>query len=435
VSQPGLAFGFWSSDEPSRPEQGKADGTDLTLPIDPDDYQSLLDELAQAQALDHERVARIYHLEQALDQALACLDDLKLQVHDQEFLEAQLAATEEFAYVQQQAIARLKLQLTQQRQTLDAQTVERQERDQGVQALLDATEVMAQAQQAELDRLRSRLAQDQADVEGHRHRLEKQLEDLKNAVESRQQRILELESVSLSSRTLNASLEVQLETAQQQVRQLCASLSQHQASLANLEAQLAQAHLRLEEQQQSAAHLSRRRAGMSEDNPTIAALQQDLSMAQVKVEELETQLAKQVKLQARWQQSCQELDTERDRYQSRIESLEREVAEMQEQILQQARQTSEYETAIQHWKDRYLASQQQMIQLKELLEQTLPQLPTDANPDITPIAALSELLAAVHHLLTSENADSTPLPALPSPRFNALDLPDFLMRRRTYRSK
>jgi len=120
-------------------------------------YQAVLDELAQAQALDHDRVARIYHLEQALDQALACIEGLKLQVHDQEFLEAQLATTEEFAYVQQQAIARLKLQLNQQRQLLEAQSSEGETRQQAVQSFLHTTETLAQGQQDALEQLRSRL--------------------------------------------------------------------------------------------------------------------------------------------------------------------------------------------------------------------------------------------------------------------------------------
>ena len=368
-------------------------------------YQAVLDELAQAQALDHDRVARIYHLEQALDQALACIEGLKLQVHDQEFLEAQLATTEEFAYVQQQAIARLKLQLNQQRQLLEAQSSEGETRQQAVQSFLHTTETLAQGQQDALEQLRSRLAQEQAEVYAHRRRLEKQLQDLQNALESRQQRILELESESLTSRMLSASLEVQLTAAQQQIRQLCLSLTQHQASLANLETQLAAT---------SATQLSLEPLLQND-------LNRELTIAQGKVEELEIQLDRQLKQQARWQQNCQELEGDRATYQAKVEAMEREAAEMQEQILQQARQAGEYETAVQHWKDRYITSQQQLAQVRDLLSRAV-----DTNSSISELWAILQPL-----LLASEESETSPQ----SGRFSALDLPDFLMRRRAYRAK
>lgn len=367
-------------------------------------YQTVLDELAQAQTLEHERVGRIYHLEQALDQALACIEDLKLQVHDQAFLESQLATTEEFAYVQQQAIARLKLQLNQQRQLLEAQASEGELRDQAAQLVLSATESIAQGQQDVLEQLRSRLAQDQAEVYAHRRRLEKQLQDLQIALDSRQQRILELESESLTSRMTTASLEVQLAAAQQQIRNLCLSLNQHQASLANLETQIAHS---------GATQLSLEPLMQTE-------LQQELAIAQGKVEELETQLDRLLKQQVIWQQNYQELEGDRSSNQVKVEAMERQAAEMQEQILQQARQAEEYETAVQHWKDRYTANQDQLVQLRELLRAAIESGSTIAS-----------LWSAIEPLLPPTEAE---LPA-PRTRFQAIDLPDFLVRRRAYRSK
>lgn len=371
-------------------------------------YQTVLDELAQAQTLEHERVGRIYHLEQALDQALACIEDLKLQVHDQAFLEAQLATTEEFAYVQQQAIARLKLQLNQQRQLLEAQASEGELRDQAAQSVLSATESIAQGQQDALEQLRSRLAQDQAEVYAHRRRLEKQLQDLQIALDSRQQRILELESESLTSRMTTASLEVQLAAAQQQIRNLCLSLNQHQASLANLETQIARSGAN-----GGATQLSLEPLMQTE-------FQQELAIAQGKVEELETQLDRLLKQQAIWQQNYQELEGDRSSNLAKVEAMERQAAEMQEQILQQARQAEEYETAVQHWKDRYTTSQNQLVQLRELLRAAIESGSTVAS-----------LWSAIEPLLPPTEEE------LPSPRtrFQAIDLPDFLVRRRAYRSK
>ncbi|HEY9883488.1 MAG TPA: hypothetical protein V6C98_07740, partial [Thermosynechococcaceae cyanobacterium] len=59
-------------------------------------------------------IERIRHLEQALDQSLASLSEMRLQMVDQRRLEAQLAATEDISNIQQRAIARLKLQLAHQ---------------------------------------------------------------------------------------------------------------------------------------------------------------------------------------------------------------------------------------------------------------------------------------------------------------------------------
>ncbi|NJO75154.1 MAG: hypothetical protein HC833_16125 [Leptolyngbyaceae cyanobacterium RM1_406_9] len=103
MSQPDLVSSFWTADDQLCREPETVSGDDcLALPhVSPTD-QDLLSKLAQSQSLEQQRVTRIYHLEQALDQALACLSDLRMQLQNQEILEAQLATTEEFAYVQQQ---------------------------------------------------------------------------------------------------------------------------------------------------------------------------------------------------------------------------------------------------------------------------------------------------------------------------------------------
>ncbi|NJO51119.1 MAG: hypothetical protein HC840_18615 [Leptolyngbyaceae cyanobacterium RM2_2_4] len=106
MSQPDLVSSFWSADDqPCRESETVSDNRCLALPHVGSTDQDLLQSTAQSQSLEQQRVTRIYHLEQALDQALACLSDLRMQLQNQEILEAQLATTEEFAYVQQQAIA------------------------------------------------------------------------------------------------------------------------------------------------------------------------------------------------------------------------------------------------------------------------------------------------------------------------------------------
>lgn len=382
----------------------KADlNLDLGLTLAPADYQTLLEELAQAQKLDRERCTRIHHLEQALDQALACIEELRLQVQDQHLLESQLATTEDHASVQQQAIVRLKLQLAEQQAALDAQILETQQRDQAIQELLATIEDMTQVQQREVERLRSRLAQDQLEVQTHRSRLGKHLQDLQTALEFRQQRVVELETETLAARTLSTRLQSQLEVAHQQIKDLSARLCQNRSQLVQLETQLEHSHsLGLRSSHQST-------------QPG---------------DDVEKRLTQQLTQQAHWQQ---ELEANRDQLQNRVTDLEQQVAEMQEQILQQAQQETEYETAVQYWKDRYNANHQQVGHLKELAEQLLMQSDQELNP------LLLELLNALQVALPPEKGfdkmrgkktASEPISPLPLPRLTTVELPEFLMRRR-----
>ncbi len=256
---------------------------------------------------------RVQQLEQALDQALACLADLRLRLQDQQSLENQLAETESYASVQQQAIARLKLQIAEQQQALELQQRETQQRDQAIQELLCTIESMTQTQQQEGERLRSRLVQDQQQVQSHRSRLGKHLQGLQAVLESRQQRMAELEAEMLAARSLTTQLQQQLEAAQQQIQLL---------------------------------------SGRFEPVP-------DSQMPE-----------------------------------PRLGQLEQQIAEMQEQILQQAQQKTEYETAVQYWKDRCYAQQVEPLSS-----------PESPSPESLP----DDLLA---------------------PRLPTVDLPDFLVRRR-----
>ena len=82
---------------------------------------------------------------------------------------------------------------------------------------------------------------------------------------------------------------------------------------------------------------------------------------------LEAELAKQMQTQALLQQACLELEAERSGQQTRLAELEQQSVDMQEQILSQAQQASEDETAIQHWKDRVAQGQAELTALRELL--------------------------------------------------------------------
>ena len=309
----------------------------------------------QPQQPEQPQADRVQQLEQALDQALACLADLRLRLQDQQHLENQLAETESYASVQQQAIVRLKLQISEQQQALEIQRLETQQRDQAIQELLATIESMAHSQQQEGERLRSRLAQDQQQVQSHRSRLGKHLQGLQAVLESRQQRLLELEAETQAARGLSARLQHQLEDAQRQIQVL-----------------------------------SRRFEPELLGTTTLRSDRSELS----------------------WQFDPENLPP-------RLGQLEQQIAEMQEQILQQAQQETEYETAVQYWKDRYL-SQQRQLKRSALSSTAQPlngwpdHLP-DELPDDVPIA----------HPATENSFDES----LPTPRLPTVDLPEFLVRR------
>lgn len=401
------------------------------VPLDPNallDPTVLLEELAQTRSLEQERTVRIHHLEQALDQALSCMEELRLRVQDQGLIEAQLAATEKFASVQQQAIARLKLRLKQQQQLMDTQMAEARARDWATQERLKATEAIVQAQQEELETLRSRLAGNAFDA----LRLDGQGRRLRSSADATQQRMAELEAEAEHTKALTLRLQILLEAAQQRIQELALTLSDYQSRPVAPEPQQSHQQLTLDSVIQSEPQ-SRSKALVNRRTQAIATLGQDLARAQIKVEELEIELARQVRTQARWQHSYREMEAECDRHRARIASLEHQGAEMQEQIFHHARQTNEYETAVQHWKDQYVIGQRQLAQLKELLDSAQVEILASEQVDPELTVVFSELMTMIELVATTELNSLQPLvPASPT-RFNSLDLPDFLLRRRTQR--
>lgn len=402
VSQPDSDQNF-SPDQQVSPDAGNPaclDSVDASLPDDETlqglEIQALLEDLNQMRALEHERVSRIYHLEKALDQALVYLKELRGQIQVQSILETQLAQTEAFASVQQQAIVRLKQQLQQQEQTLRL-------RDRVMLTVLGIIESSILLPSDSLEYLPPAL--DETNETPRQLTLDFDIDPTKS------ERIIELE--------------MQLASAHQHIQDLSGLVEQ-------LETHLRQAQTNLEEQQALELTLRQAHARTTERNSVIVGLQKDLAIAQIKVEELELQLAKQLKLQAKWQQNSQELEREHDRALNRIQALEQEIAEMQEQIFRQARQASEYEAAIQHWKDRYSASQEQLVHLKELLEHASLQSDSDTGSAAAIHPLLPELLTIIQSMTEPEAIEPLPEATSLPARFNILDVPDFLMRRRNH---
>jgi len=382
------------------------------------EYQALLLEVQKSRGQERDRTTRIQHLEQALDQALTSLDEMRLKLQEQTLLEAQLAATEKFACVQQQAIARLRLRIHQQ------------------QTLIESHLAGAREGRRSLGWTEPTLSPVVA-PEPAVHPAEDRLNLATLRLEEGRQRIVDLEQEAEQDRELAQRLQTRLMAAQQRVQELALVVDATEAQQAQSQ-EAADSSTELQTEPHGETPTERRRSRsrnrpLARQNRAIATLGQDLARAQIKVEELEIELARQLRQQALWQQKSREAQGQTEHYRSRIQQLEQQATEMQEQIVYQARQVSEYEATIQHWKDQYTTSQDQIARLQELLEEVQLQFLTGDRGDPALSALFSELLAVVEFAALPGEGEHRWLPHRAISRLNALDLPDFLLRRRNYR--
>ena len=343
---------------------------------------------------------RIQLLEQALEQCQLYIDELKSKLMDQAFLEEQLATTEEFSHIQQQAVITLQDQLTNREQI-------QQELENLRQAKIDLTNRLADKdtslrfQEAERSKLQDQFAEERTALE----RLQDQAERLslqiqssqKTAVHETQQRII----------------------AQTTAERLRTQLRECEADIQTLEVQLQQARESHTTQQDIIASLQNSGKSDSHKNQAIQSLSSSLLKSQNKIADLETQLSNQSIVQAQFQHSTQEFAEQAQSFQKRSEELEQQVAEMQEQILHQAQQASEYETAVQHWKDRSFTAEQTIAQMKQILEHVLADR---KGPDLPLPEKLDDAIAALSQTCLSEDT------ATHSRKNLKLDLPALLHR-------
>lgn len=374
---------------------------EMSLEISPAE----LEDSATASSTDHEQDAtspqqRIQLLEQALEQCQLYIDELKSKLMDQAFLEEQLATTEEFSHIQQQAVITLQDQLTNREQI-------QQELENLRQAKIDLTNRLSDKdtslrfQEAERSKLQDQFAEERTALE----RLQDQAERLslqiqssqKTAVHETQQRII----------------------AQTTAERLRTQLRECEADIQTLEVQLQQARESHTTQQDIIKSLQNAGQSDSHKNQAIQSLSSSLLKAQNKIADLETQLSNQSIVQAQFQHSTQEFAEQAQSFQKRSEELEQQVAEMQEQILHQAQQASEYETAVQHWKDRSFTAEQTVAQMKQLLEHLLADR---KGPDLPLPAKLDDAIAALSQSYLSEDT------ATHSRKNLKLDLPALLHR-------
>lgn len=376
--------------------------SEMSLEISPAE----LEDNATTSSTDHEQDAttspqqRIQLLEQALEQCQLYIDELKSKLMDQAFLEEQLATTEEFSHIQQQAVITLQDQLTNREQI-------QQELENLRQAKIDLTNRLSDKdtslrfQEAERSKLQDQFAEERTALE----RLQDQAERLslqiqssqKTAVHETQQRII----------------------AQTTAERLRTQLRECEADIQTLEVQLQQARESHTTQQDIIKSLQNAGKSDSHKNQAIQSLSSSLLKAQNTIADLETQLSNQSIVQAQFQHSTQEFAEQAQSFQKRSEELEQQVAEMQEQILHQAQQASEYETAVQHWKDRSFTAEQTVAQMKQLLEHLLADR---KGPDLPLPAKLDDAIAALSQSYLSEDT------ATHSRKNLKLDLPALLHR-------
>jgi chromosome segregation ATPase len=346
----------------------------LELPISTDAFSNgaTIDLQPADPPLDQRQ--RILQLEQALDQCQSYINELKLQLVEQHFLEEVLAKTEEAAHIQQQAINSLKLQLQQQGGN-EAQLQELETAKLTIQAELTTAESLNQSYRLEILHLQNHLQQEQEAHRQTQNRFNHELADVQLQLEHKKSEVLRLDTQLSQTEELTQQRTEQLTSLKSRTQQLEADLRTHQQSLHSAEANLQRTKEIVIAQQDVLDTLQQGDGSDSSKNTVIQKMSKSLLQSQNRIEVLETEIVAQRLSQAKFQHYSQEWEEKSDQYQKRTTQLEQQVAEMQEQILQQAQQARELETAVQHWKARGQNSEQNVAQLKAVLEH----LVTDRN--------------------------------------------------------
>lgn len=119
--------------------------------------------ICKGETREYDHLERIGQLEQALEQSLTSLNELKQKLKDQHLIETQLAATEEIANLQQKAITQLKQQLAQQQLALDIQIATDQMQTQALEQKTTVTSFKQNlvASQVKIEALETQLGQQQ----------------------------------------------------------------------------------------------------------------------------------------------------------------------------------------------------------------------------------------------------------------------------------
>jgi chromosome segregation ATPase len=308
---------------------------------------------------------RIRQLEQALYQCQLYIDELKQKLVDQEFLEGQLATTETFSHIQKQAIETLKFQVAEQ-STLQAELESVQQQIQSIKTELSEMTALAQHKETQFSTLQLQVLQERAEMD--------RLKDKKAQVRAQ----LEAMQGSMVQETQQKII------AQKTADRLRTELRNRDLTMRSLESKLQQAEEMLSHREDMITALKDRNRPDSQKDQFIQGISSTLLKAQRQITDLQNELSNQTILQAQLQHTTHELEQDTKVAQTRSEQLEKQVNDLQEQVLRQAQQASEYETAVQHWKTRCLEAEEWTSQVAQLWETLKTESPMGAvSPDLT----------------------------------------------------
>ncbi|MEO0986908.1 MAG: hypothetical protein AAFY20_15335 [Cyanobacteria bacterium J06639_14] len=268
----------------------------------------------QSSSLDFKLVQRVCLLQQALDQALDALQDLRSQVQDKQWIEDQLANTEKYANVQKQAIAHLKQhlgQFTEVQQHLLAVTAYR-------------LNEMIDHQQTEFNRLRLQIQQGQVEIQTYLQYLGSHCQS-----ENRLQGYhTDLEAEVMIARTMTVSLSRQINLAKQHLDTLTSDLSNHHLSLSQIIKTIQSMMDDLTSFESTTGKSTPSTVSITEvqttepDYADADILQDTLRRQELRIQELETMLMQQFEERAQLKQRYQALAVEKDHYKRQLEALQ-----------------------------------------------------------------------------------------------------------------
>lgn len=280
--------------------------------------------MAQDGSLDFRLVQRVCALQQALDQALYSLTELRAQLQDQQWLESQLAKTEKYANVQQQAIAALKHQL---HQTTGQQ-------HQLLHLLGLHLEQWVETQQITLNRLQLQLDQGEAELQAFLNHLSyhtsySPLQSPEPTPPEAPTSVMLLEAELMVARSVAINLGSQLQTTRQHIHALGNLLNYHYGPITQAATRLHTLFNATTEgvgyppALEAEAELAPAEAPLALPPPDEAqGLRQVVRAQRVRLQELETALAEQFACQTQLKQRCQALAAERDYYKRQVEALQ-----------------------------------------------------------------------------------------------------------------
>lgn len=286
--------------------------------------------MQQSNSLDFKLVQRVCLLQQALDQALESLEDLAAQVQDKYWVETQLASTEKYANVQQQAITHLKQQL--------AQFAEIQDHLLGVMGFR-LNELIDQQQQT-FDQLNIQFQQSHTELQTYLQYLIHQQQTGVTLARGSEEHNRALEAEVMVARSMTVHLSQYLGLAKQHLDHLNADLGNHhlnfghiiktiQVMIADL-ATFDHTSTKKPPQLTEANGLSKDWAqGRSLPEPVttvdpaldVDTLQADVRRQQIRIQELQASLNEQAQYETHLRQRYQEVAAERDYYRRELQKI------------------------------------------------------------------------------------------------------------------